>query len=153
MNSRLRRRSLLRTTWTLRCVASWQVVAVVCCIFRTSTCFVMVRTAGGGTCTPADHVPMAWLSVMGAAAGGPGASGDSSVAIKVKRSTRNPVDTSQVQKENAPDLMLVNCGERADALRFVFSLSVGGAPGNCCCSRELRVYDCAVLFPASGFSF
>lgn len=48
---------------------------------------------------------------MGAAAGGSGASVDSPVAIKVKRSTRNPVDTSQVQKEdttaNTLELMLV----------------------------------------------
>eukprot|EP00903_Cladosiphon_okamuranus_P005443 g5428.t1 len=54
----------------------------------------MVRnTAGGGICTRADHVR---LHVMEATEGGSGASGDSPVAIKVKRSTRNPVDTSQL---------------------------------------------------------
>eukprot|EP00752_Nemacystus_decipiens_P010993 g9770.t1 len=47
------------------------------------------RGRGG---TP-DHVRLAAIE---AAKGGSSASGDSSVAIKVKRSTRNPVDTSQL---------------------------------------------------------
>lgn len=38
------------------------------------------------------------------------------MAVKVKRSTRNPVDTSQVHTSTSR-LMLANCGERADARR------------------------------------
>lgn len=62
------------------------------------------------------------------------------MAIKVKRSTRNPVDTSQVQKENSADLMLVNCSGCANSLQR----QSGGL------LLMFRVHDRAVLFSYFG---
>lgn len=96
-----RRRSLLLTTRPLRCMNSWKIAALLCISqIQMSTSF-MPGTSGATITHPDRHVPLvdAAAARAAAAAGTPAASAESSVTVKVKRSARNPVDTSQVQRQ------------------------------------------------------
>lgn len=72
----------------LRCVICWRATLLLmcCCSFRMSTAF-LCGTISGGSC----HNRQQLVVAMAAAAKGSG-----SISVKVKHSTRNPVDTYQV---------------------------------------------------------
>lgn len=106
---RRRRRSLLLTIRPLRCMTSWKIVALLSILqiqksasFGTSRAFLFHHDR---------HVLLVDAPVTpaaAAAAAGAATSAESLVIVKVKRSSRNPVDTSQVQ-HYSDTLLLSGC--------------------------------------------